>query len=280
MNYGLALAAAGQFDLHDLIDLAPLAEASGWDGIFLEDYIVWQGHQDVPAYDPWAVLAAMALRTTRVKLAILVTPLARRRPWKVAREAVTIDHLARGRLILGFGLGDKETGDPSFAHFGEQMNIKARAEMLDEGIEIVAGLLAGSPFRYDGKHYTVKEITLLPKPVQQPRIPIWIGGGYPYRGPMRRAARWDGSCLYRDGVHYLTPDDVRELREFVRAQRGTLDGYDIVVGGSPRRADWDEERAYIRALAEAGTTWWQEYVPPGELGAMREAIARGPLRID
>jgi alkanesulfonate monooxygenase SsuD/methylene tetrahydromethanopterin reductase-like flavin-dependent oxidoreductase (luciferase family) len=241
---------------------------------------VWQGHQDVPAYDPWAVLAAMALRTTRVKLAILVTPLARRRPWKVAREAVTIDHLARGRLILGFGLGDKETGDPSFAHFGEQMNIKARAEMLDEGIEIVAGLLTGSPFRYDGKHYMVKEITLLPKPVQQPRIPIWIGGGYPSKGPMRRAARWDGSCLYRDGVHYLTPDDVRELRDFVLAQRGTLDGYDIVVGGSPRREDWEEERAYIRALAEAGMTWWQEYVPPGELGAMRAAIARGPLRID
>jgi alkanesulfonate monooxygenase SsuD/methylene tetrahydromethanopterin reductase-like flavin-dependent oxidoreductase (luciferase family) len=154
--------------------------------------------------------------------------------------------------------------------------------MLDEALDVIVGLWSGEPFSYNGQFYHVKEVTFQPRPVQAPRIPIWIGGGWPLKGPTRRAARWDGSFLYKHKVHSMTPGDVRALKSFVESQRGSLHGYDIAVGGSPRRDDWEEERAYIRSLAEAGATWWVEYIPPdtGGLDIVRANIDRGPLRID
>jgi alkanesulfonate monooxygenase SsuD/methylene tetrahydromethanopterin reductase-like flavin-dependent oxidoreductase (luciferase family) len=286
MQYGITLPNGGDWgDAATLAELAQLAEASGWDGVFLEDYIVWQSHQDVPTYDPWVALAAMALRTQRVRLGTTVTPLARRRPWKLARETVTLDHLSNGRLILGVGLGDTGEAvgsDVSFTHFGEVTDARQRAQVLDEALDVLVGLWSGEPFSYDGQHYQVKSVTLLPRPVQTPRIPIWVGGGWPLTGPSERAARWDGSCLYKHKGHYMTPDDVRALKALVARRRGSSEGYDIVLGGGSRRADWDEERAYIRSLAEAGATWWVEYIPPdaGDLATVRAAIERGPLRID
>lgn len=286
MQYALNLPNGGDWgDAGTLADLAQLAEESGWDGVFLEDYIVWHGRQDLPTHDPWIALAAMAARTERVRLGTNVTPVARRRPWKLAREAVTLDHLSSGRIILGVGLGDtgeSVDSDVSFTHFGEVTDAKRRARMLDEALEVIAGLWSGEPFAVDGEHYQVREVRFLPRPVQRPRIPIWVGGGWPLKGPSRRAARWDGSCLYKHRVHHMTPDDVRELGAFVRERRGSLEGYDIAVGGSQRRSDWEEERAHIRSLAEAGATWWVEYLPPGvgDLEAARASVARGPLRVD
>jgi alkanesulfonate monooxygenase SsuD/methylene tetrahydromethanopterin reductase-like flavin-dependent oxidoreductase (luciferase family) len=137
MRYGLNLPNGGLTgDPHTASELAALAEASGWDGVFLEDYIVWQGHQDVPTYDPWILLAAMAVRTERIRLGITVTPLSRRRPWKVAREAATLDHLSNRRMILGVGLGDTRL-DISLTHFGEVVDMKRRSEMLDEALDII-----------------------------------------------------------------------------------------------------------------------------------------------
>jgi alkanesulfonate monooxygenase SsuD/methylene tetrahydromethanopterin reductase-like flavin-dependent oxidoreductase (luciferase family) len=286
MRYGLSLPNGGAWgDARSLGELARLAEESGWEGVFLEDYIVWQSHPEVPTYDPWVALAVMAMQTRRIRLGTSVTPLARRRPWKVARETVTLDHLSNGRIILGVGLGDTGEAigsDASFLNFGEVMEIRQRAGMLDEALEVIAGLWSGEPFRFAGKYYQVKEISLLPTPVQKPRIPIWVGGGFPLKGPTQRAARWDGSCLYKHKVHYMTPEDILALKSRVESRRGSLEGYDIAVGGSPRRPDWEEERSYIHALAEAGATWWIEYIPPevGGLEAARALIARGPLRID
>jgi alkanesulfonate monooxygenase SsuD/methylene tetrahydromethanopterin reductase-like flavin-dependent oxidoreductase (luciferase family) len=286
MQYALSLPNGGAWsDASTLAELAHIAEQSGWEGVFLEDYIVWQSHQDVPTHDPWVTLAAIAMQTSRIRLGTLVTPLARRRPWKVAREAVTLDHLSNGRVILGIGLGDtgESVGsDVSFTHFGEVMDARQRAQMLDEALDIIAGLWSGEPFRYTGQHYQVREVKFLPPPVQTPRIPIWVGGGWPLKGPAGRAARWDGACLYKQTSHYMSSDDIRDLRAFVQQQRGSLDGYEIMVGGSPRRPDREQERAYIRSLAKAGATWWNEYIPPsaGDLESVRKQIARGPLRID
>jgi alkanesulfonate monooxygenase SsuD/methylene tetrahydromethanopterin reductase-like flavin-dependent oxidoreductase (luciferase family) len=286
MQFGLALPNGGAWDdPRTCAELAHFAEDSGWDGVFLEDYIVWQSHQDVPTYDPWITLAAMAMRTKSIRLGTMVTPLARRRPWKLARETVTLDYLSNGRLILGVGLGDTGealVSDVSFTHFGEKMHARERAQMLDEALELLSGLWSGEPFGYDGEYYRVKEVTFLPRPVQRPRIPIWIGGGFPLKGPIQRAARWDGACLYKHRAHFLTPDDIRSLQGFVLQQRGTLMGYDIAVGGSPRRPDWEQERDYIRSLAEAGATWWTEYIPPasGDLETVRDLIKSGPLRVD
>jgi len=277
MRYGLNLP-NGAVDPATLAEFAFLAEQAGWDGVFLEDYIVWQGDQEVETLDPWIALAVMATRTKRVRLGTLVTPLARRRPWKVARETVTLDHLSGGRVILGVGVGDTVSTDVSFTLFGEELDLRKRAAMLDEALEVLVGLWSGETYSHDGDHYHVGGVKLLPGPYQKPRIPIWVGGGYPLAGPTRRAASWDGSCLYRHGSHYLTPDDVRDLGAYVRKVRGTLDGYDIVVGGTPRREDWQEEREYIHSLEEAGTTWWIEYVPPDDPDAMRTRVARPPLR--
>jgi alkanesulfonate monooxygenase SsuD/methylene tetrahydromethanopterin reductase-like flavin-dependent oxidoreductase (luciferase family) len=285
MQYGLSLPNGGVWgDARTLAELSQLAEDSGWNGVFLEDYIVWQSDESVPTYDPWVTLAAMAMQTKHIRLGTHVTPLARRRPWKLAREAVTIDHLSNGRLILGVGLGDtgESVGaDISFTHFNEMKDAKERSHMLDEALEVITGLWGGEPFHYEGQYYQVKEVTFLPRPVQSPRIPIWVGGGFPLKGPTQRAARWDGACLYKHKTHVLTLEDMHTLRELVQRQRGSLAGYDIAVGGSPRRLDGEEEREHIRSLAEAGVTWWTEYIPPdsGDVETVRGLIRRGPLFI-
>ena len=286
MKYGLDMASAGAAgDALTMGELAHIAEESGWDGIFLEDYIIWQSHPDVPTYDPWITLATMAIRTQRIRLGTMVTPIARRRPWKLAQELVTLDHLSHGRIILGVGLGDTGESigsDSSFAHFGEMRDPKKRARLLDEGIESITLIWSAEPFSFDGEYYKIHDVQMLPKPVQQPRIPIWVGGGYPNRGPVARALRWDGSCLYKQQGHWMQPEDVRTLQERVIAARGTADGYDITVGGSLRWEDEYKQRAYLESVAAEGVTWWHEYVAPdvGDFNVQRKMIEQGPLRID
>jgi alkanesulfonate monooxygenase SsuD/methylene tetrahydromethanopterin reductase-like flavin-dependent oxidoreductase (luciferase family) len=279
MRYGLALPTGGECgDPRFLVELAERAEAAGWEGVFLEDYVVFQGDPTAPTCDPWIALTGMALRTERVLLGTAVTPLARRRPWIVARQAAAIDQLSVGRMVLGAGLGDvgDHVGrDASFTHFGEEADARRRAGMLDEALEIVVGLWTGEPFSYRGEHFTVDEVSFVPPPVQRPRIPIWIGGGYPNPGPTRRAARWDGSLLYGVPEHDLSPDDVRAIREAAGDRP-----YDVVVGGRARQEDWEAERQRLRAVASAGATWWAEYVPADSRDAMRAGVDRGPLRID
>ncbi len=264
MRYGLTLPNGGACgDPSTLAELAFLAEQAGWDGVFLEDYIIWQGHLDQPAYDPWIALAAIALRTRRIRIGTMVTPLARRRPWKVAREALSLDHLSSGRLILGIGLGDASI-DTSFSHFGEETDAKLRAGMLDEALEVLAGCCTGQPFSFDGKYYHLKEVTMLPPPVQQPRIPIWIGGIWPRKGPVQRALRWDGCCLYKEPPDEdFTSGDVRKMKALVDARLSPAISFDIVVGKAvwQRASDLEAERATIRSLAEAGATWWMDYIP-------------------
>lgn len=276
MRYGLALPTGGECgDPAFLVELAVLAEATGWDGVFLEDYICFQGDPAAPTCDPWVALAAIAVTTERIRLGTMVTPLSRRRPWKVAREVAGIDRLSAGRMVLGVGLGDTGEhviGDASFLAFGEVREPRQRAEMLDEALEVVAGLLTGEPFAFAGRHYTAERVTFLPAPVQRPRVPIWVGGGYPHQGPTRRALRWDGSCLYHADTHDLQVDHVRDLRARAGARP-----FDICVGGRERR---DGDREWLTAIAGAGATWWTEYLPAQGRSAMRESIRQGPLRID
>jgi alkanesulfonate monooxygenase SsuD/methylene tetrahydromethanopterin reductase-like flavin-dependent oxidoreductase (luciferase family) len=284
VRYMVNIGAAGPGrDPRTLAELAVLAEASGWDGLLLEDYIVYQGQLGTPTYDPWIVLAAMALPTTHVRLGTLVTPLPRRRPWKLASEAVTLDHLSGGRLILGVGAGDGR--EPSFGAVGEPTEPRVLAERLDEGLEILAGLWSGESVSFQGKHYHVAGLKLSPAPVQQPRIPLWVGGNWLSRGVRRRLVRWDGCCVYKgspgtEEYRPMTADDVRAILSLIERERGTAAGFEVCIGGFARRPDAEREREYIRSLAEAGATWWNEWVPPGDLARTREAIIRGPLRID
>jgi hypothetical protein len=266
-----------------MAELAALAEASGWDAIGLEDYIVYQGQIGVPTYDPWIVLAAMAVATKQIKLGVLVTPLSRRRPWKVAAEATTLDHLSEGRLILGVGAGDCR--EASFAAAGEPTDQRTLAERLDEGLEILAALWRGEPVSFQGRHYWVEGLQLAPAPLQKPRIPLWIGGDWLRQGVRRRLLRWDGCCVYKGtpgGVESgpMLANHVRDIVSLVTRERGIAEAFEICVGGFERGPDWDRERDHIRSLAAAGATWWNEWIPPSDLERTREVVARGPLRVD
>jgi alkanesulfonate monooxygenase SsuD/methylene tetrahydromethanopterin reductase-like flavin-dependent oxidoreductase (luciferase family) len=281
MRYGLCLPTGGACgDPLFLVQLAERAEAVGWDGVFLEDYVCYQGDPVAPTCNTWVALAAMAVRTRRISLGTEVTPLARRRPWNVAREAAGVDQLSGGRMILGVGIGDTGEAvgvDASLARFGEPADARRRGEQLDEALEIIAGLWSGEPFSFSGKHFTVEEVRFLPRPLQRPRIPIWIGGGFPNPRPTRRAARWDGACMYREthGGPWqdMTPQDVRALR----AAAGERP-YTVALGGDERGDDWDAEREHIRAVGEAGADWWIEWMRPREPATMLERVERGPLR--
>lgn len=260
MHYMITLGAAGaDRDPPTMAELVTLAEASGWDAILLEDYIVYPGAQVPPTFDPWIVLAAMAVTTTRIRLGTMVTPLTRRRPWKLASEAVSLDHLSGGRVILGVGAGDSR--EPNFMAAGEPTERQVLAERLDEGLRL--------------------SLT----PLQKPRIPIWIGGDGQVSGVRRRLVRWDGWCVYKgtpgtDAYCPMTPDDVCYLVATVVRERGTSEGFKVCVGGRERGPDWDKEREYIRSLAAAGATWWQEWVPLADRDVTQVAVSRGPLRID
>jgi alkanesulfonate monooxygenase SsuD/methylene tetrahydromethanopterin reductase-like flavin-dependent oxidoreductase (luciferase family) len=285
MRYGISLPNAGECDARAAGELAHIAEAAGWDAIFLEDYIVYQGVAGMPTHDPWVMLAAMALRTERILLGTTVTPLARRRPWKVAREAVTLDHFSNGRLILGVGSGVSE--EQSFAAFGEEADARTRGEMLDEGLAILDGLWSGQSFSFAGKHYSIGEVTFLPVPLQRPRIPIWVGGGWPKPGPMRRAAKWDGVIPYKHSDTWtwedLTPDEIRAMKASIERERASSvpsAPFDIAVGGRSRRDDLEVERDWIRSVAEAGATWWTESVSTVPLEQMRARVSAGPIRIE
>ena len=170
MKFGLSLPNHGDYgEIDRIIELALLAEEAGWDGFFLWDHIA---RGKAPQIDPWIAMSAIASRTEHLRLGILITPLARRRPWKVAREIVTLDHLSKGRMVLGVGLGDfigKE-----FQNFGEVVDPRTRGEMLDEGLEIINGLQSGEEFTFNGAYYKIEKTVFNPKPIQKPRLPIWL----------------------------------------------------------------------------------------------------------
>jgi alkanesulfonate monooxygenase SsuD/methylene tetrahydromethanopterin reductase-like flavin-dependent oxidoreductase (luciferase family) len=283
MRYALALGNGGPYaDPRTMADLAVLAEDSGWDAVFLEDYICYQGTVGTPTYDPWVTLAAMATATRRIRLGTSVTPLPRRRPWKLAAEAITLDHLSGGRVILGLGAGDAR--EASFVTAGETTEQRVAGRMLDEGLELLAALVSGDTVSHHGPYYGVDGLRLQPASLQRPRIPLWIGGDWLVRGVRRRMPLCDGCCLYKgtpgvEPIQRLNADDVREMRSLIERERGSADGYEICVGGEPRAADRERERDRIRSLAAAGTTWWSEWVPPCEPEQARRAVTRGPLRV-
>jgi alkanesulfonate monooxygenase SsuD/methylene tetrahydromethanopterin reductase-like flavin-dependent oxidoreductase (luciferase family) len=210
-----------------------------------------------------AVIARLAERlglptmTERIRFGPMVTPLPRRRPWKLAREAASLDHLSGGRLILGVGIG---TPPEELARFGEEVDPRIRAEMLDEGLEVLNGLWSVEPFSFNGRHYRAEEATLLPRPVQQPRIPIWVGGTWPRKPSFRRAARWDG--VFPGGLNgNLTLDEIREM-----------------VGGDAPFDNPARARDILADYAAAGVTWWIEGIGEwrGDVDAMARFIQGGP----
>jgi alkanesulfonate monooxygenase SsuD/methylene tetrahydromethanopterin reductase-like flavin-dependent oxidoreductase (luciferase family) len=262
MRYGIVLTAG---DARTSGDLAARAEDAGWDGVFTYDAIAIGSE---PMFDPWILLAAMALRTERVTLGAIVFAPARRRPWKLAREAATLDLLSEGRLVLPVGLG--ATDDAGFGNVGEPVDARTRAERLDETLAILVGLWSGEPFAYDGVHYQFGPMTFQPTPIQRPRIPIWVVGAWPHARSMRRAARWDGIVVQISGTDEasgLNPTVLTDITAWLRAERarstlapgtGASRPFEVIVDGATPGVDPELAAATARAYEEAGATWWVE----------------------
>lgn len=239
------------------------AEEAGWDGVFLWDHMQW--HPGVAPHDPWVLLGAMAQVTERVRLGTLVTPLSRRRPQVVAKHITTLDHLSGGRAVLGVGLGDP--ADRDFADLGEEADARGRASLLDEALTVIDSLLT-APTDFEGEHYRIRA-DFQPRPVQQPRPPIWVAGTLPHRRPLARARRWDGTVPLGPNGH-LTPEELT----------------DYLAGGEPDRPDWDvviipKRGVPVAEYADAGATWLVPTVSPTRTGwedKVGEIIRQGPRR--
>ncbi len=261
-----------------LATLAHEAEDAGWDGFFIWDHIQ-VGWKDAVA-DPWIALAAMACATSRIRLGALITPVARRHPWKLARETVTLDHLSQGRLVLGVGLGLDVFGELST--FGTPLDDRVRAGMLDEGLEIILGLWKGEQFSFEGKHFHVGETTFLPTPIQSPRIPIWVAGTWPAKPPLRRAARFDGVVpIVGDLEKSLSPDDLRAIASYIKAHRHLDTSFDLVYPGITQGQSDAQDAEIVAPVAAAGATWFVEGILPWKrpFEEARARIRKGPPRV-
>jgi Luciferase-like monooxygenase len=265
MRYGAVLPGG---TAAEQVELAILVEQAGWDGVF-----VWEA-----AYGPdaWGMLSAMAVRTTRVRLGTMLTPLPWRRPWKLASQVATVDQLSGGRAILAVGVGATGTELPDT---GEATVLRERAEMLDEGIDLIRTLWDGGT-SYHGQHYNYEtgrmDLTDAARPVQ-PRIPIWVVGVWPAEKSMRRTLRCDGVIPQYGQIDYEpTPAEARAMRAWL-SEHGVVDDFDVIADGETAAADASAAAATVAAWAEAGCTWWLETRWEAR-DQMRDRIAAGPPR--
>ncbi|MFT4036710.1 MAG: LLM class flavin-dependent oxidoreductase [Thermomicrobiales bacterium] len=253
------------------LELALVAEQAGWDGVF-----VWEAAYGV---DAWTLLGAIASRTTRVKLGTMLTPLPWRRPWKVASQAATLDQLSHGRAVVAVGSGAVATGQ---GQTGEALDVRRRAEMLDEGIDLLQGFWRGD-LAFSGAHYQTQlaargDLAEAGAPVQA-NIPLWVVGVWPRERSLQRALRCSG-VIPEPMSGDLTPATIAELREWL-TRHGAGGAFDIVVDGETPLAV-DDARAAVAPWANAGATWWLEtqWAPPrnapGMLAAFRARVEAGP----
>ncbi len=256
---------------------AQLAEAAGWDGFFVGDAI-W-------CEDPMIALAAAAMTTQRIRLGVMLIPAPLRTPWKIASESVALDRLSEGRLILSLGAGAVWMGWQAFPDVVTET--KARAAMLDETLDILKLLYQRTPFDYDGQHFHIRltQMDVMhypPKPVQEPRIPLWTPVLWPSHASMRRALKCDGLLVEKRGPDgrpaEATPADVREMRGYVETHRTPGTPFDIVVSGKVGGLPAAQREEVLAGWAEAGATWWIEGLWGEEEAAVTEVARKGPWR--
>jgi alkanesulfonate monooxygenase SsuD/methylene tetrahydromethanopterin reductase-like flavin-dependent oxidoreductase (luciferase family) len=263
MRHGLYFLPAGELsDPRTLIDLGVAAEEHGWDGFFLWDHILRPTGQPQDLADVWVALSAVATMTSRIRLGPMVTPTARRRPQILAREAITLDHLSVGRLIVGLGLGVDTSGELS--KFGEVTDPIVRGDALDEAAQLLASWWSGKSANIDSSHYRVDDVALLPRPLQRPRIPMWFAARGSALRPVRRAARYDGVFAIE-----MDRDGLRRVIRVIVEERGSLDDFDVAVPVVPGMdlPGWEAD----------GATWAMWSFPPGEpASGVRARIEAGP----
>jgi alkanesulfonate monooxygenase SsuD/methylene tetrahydromethanopterin reductase-like flavin-dependent oxidoreductase (luciferase family) len=266
MRFGLDLPNFGDFsDIRLLVEVASQAESNGWDGVFIWDHIARSSAfpAGLPFADVTVALTALALATERIRFGTLVTPLPRRRPHKIAREFTSLDHLSGGRVVLGVGLGSPP--DSEFEAFGENPDTRMRGDLLDESLQAVTALWGGHPVDIDGQHVHVHTAAFSPRPLQRPRIPIWVGARWPgNERPLQRAARWDGFVPTRapsSGISGFQPAEVAEMRER--------------MGSGPEIVIINPQDGYPEEYERAGATWWMEEALDRD-AALRKSAASPP----
>jgi alkanesulfonate monooxygenase SsuD/methylene tetrahydromethanopterin reductase-like flavin-dependent oxidoreductase (luciferase family) len=255
MKYGFVIPGG---DLKTVLRLADEAEKAQWDAIFYWDAIYIK--QLPVMFDAWTVLAAIACRTQKIRIGALLTAVNRRRPWKLARESVTVDHLSGGRLIMPVGLGAVDDG--GYGSVGEPVDRRTRADLLDEGLDILNGLWTGRPFSYYGKHFSVDKMEFRPRPLQKPRIPIWVVGAWGRPKSMNRALKYDGiiptKISAKGKIKPITHDDIASIREYVKQRRPETRTFEIIQEGQTPIGNAKEGRRITKAWETAGATWWIE----------------------
>ncbi len=276
MKFGLVLTLD---DARKTANFAEFAEKAGWDGFFVGDAI-W-------TVDPIVALTAAAMTTNRIRLGTMIIPMPLRRPWKVASETAALDNLSGGRLILGLGTGAVWMGWRGFPD--EVTDTKIRAEMLDEGIDILTLLYRGKQFDYDGKRYHVR-LTLVdekhypPPPLQKPRIPIWVVGAWPRMKSMKRVLKCDGLIplkMNRGGkFEEVLPADIRDMKAYVDANRTLQTPFDIVIEGKTMGLDRAQMQDRLYPWIEAGATWWIEDFEGESEDRILARIRKGPPQIE
>ncbi|HTT59516.1 MAG TPA: LLM class flavin-dependent oxidoreductase [Acidimicrobiales bacterium] len=275
MKYGLFLPPFdGLADAKRMSDLAVLAEDTGWDGFFVWDHIRYAlPVRDIA--DPYICLTLMAARTSRITLGPMVTPLIRRRPQVVARQALTLDHLSKGRLVMGFGIGD-DYPDGELACFGELTRTAERAQALDEGISIFQGLVSGERVNITGKFLKAEDVAFQPTAYRSTGIPIWTAGRWPNPAPIRRAARHQGMMV----IQLTEPEHISELKAGLLKAGADLGHFDIALWGQrDENMMYRPDERYVE-WADAGVTWFLTGPGPFNLdyAQAREYIASGPPR--
>jgi alkanesulfonate monooxygenase SsuD/methylene tetrahydromethanopterin reductase-like flavin-dependent oxidoreductase (luciferase family) len=273
MNYAVEIVPFGTYaDPRNIVIVAEAVEAAGWDGIFLWDHLAFAW--GVPSADPWVALSAVAHATQRLRLGTDITPLPRRRPHILATTLTGLDLLSDGRVIFGAGLG----GVPlEFSAFGEPEETRIRAAMLDEGLDVLDGLLSGQKVHHQGNYYKVNGVRLNPLPVQRPRPPIWIGGES--RPALRRAARWDGwviSGVNEEAKMVKSPEDIANAAAYIRSFQRNETAFDIAMTGVSEPG----QGITVTPYAEAGVTWWLESIFDlrGSMDVMLARVKAGPPR--
>jgi alkanesulfonate monooxygenase SsuD/methylene tetrahydromethanopterin reductase-like flavin-dependent oxidoreductase (luciferase family) len=262
-----------------LVALARSAEDAGWDGVFLWDHVL--AGSNLAVADSFVMASAIAQATERVRLGMLVTPLARRRPWVFARQSATLDQLSGGRLIVGVGLGHDSRGELS-SFSGEVLDPVERALVLDESLEAIVRFWSGEPVEYEGEQVKVHSAAFVPRPVQEP-LPVWVACRWPHRRPLARAARYQGCFpIFDSGGSEIPglpePEQVTAVRVAL-ADKGAPAGIDIVCRGESGSCPPGELASRFAELEGQGMTWWLESFAPAHPPAeVERVVAAGPPR--
>lgn len=273
-------------DPNHLVRAAVAAEEAGWDGVFFHDLLAVPADWNPDRPDPWTMLASIATSTESIRLGTYVTPIPRRQPWQFARDLATLDQLSNGRVMVGAGLGR----DWDYTTFGQSYDLRQLGQQYDEALDIITGLWSGEPFSYDGDHYTIDNAQMRPTPLQQPRIPILIGGLWPNKKPFHRGARWDGimphyrgdGIVSEDGIEGLVEggdvDPEAELRAMLDYYQGIADDPgEVFLPADPPHASSD----WVDVCTELGATWLltrntRTRDAAGELNLDMQRIREGP----